>query len=300
MDRSRSQVVFCLLTACSLLFSVCSVNASEGQCYRQFSLPSMGTFIQVKWLQNCADTSTEKIQLKVKSLLDSLEGEMSLYQSQSKISQLNRTSKVQGISNHFYQLVKLSIDSYKETKGAFNILILPVLQLYKEKSQNQQPLPTEAELVKLKPLLNIQNIRLKKHSIEFLRPGMKMSLDGIAKGYTVDQVGEVVESFGFSDYLVNFSGNILAQGHSLEGSGWRIDVKDIETDKARHVVLKNEAIATSGSEHNQFQIEGKTLHHIINPKTLKPSSKTPLSKTVRSKTATRSDMLATARAALGK
>ena len=100
-----------------------------------------------------------------------------------------------------------------------------------------------------------------------LRPGQSLDFGGIAKGWAVDNAASLLQLYGYSDFFVNAGGDIYAKGSNEEGSGgWVIGVENPFTEKIiASLVLRDKAIATSGSYKRHWNIDQQNRHHLINP-----------------------------------
>ena len=112
------------------------------------------------------------------------------------------------------------------------------------------------------------NVHASGSDIRFDRSGMKMSLDGIAKGYIADEGARLLRESGVRNFLVNAGGDIVAQG-GKNGAPWRVAVENPEKYRGNTAYpavrnLTNQAMATSGTYENRLDGKG-TLNHILNP-----------------------------------
>jgi thiamine biosynthesis lipoprotein len=122
--------------------------------------------------------------------------------------------------------------------------------------------------------VNYRNISIdKKASTIFLKkPGMIMDFGGM-KGYMADRVADLFRKRGITNAIIAVAGDIWVLGHREDGSPWRIGVQHPrEHDKTLTVLeLSDKYISTSG-DYERFVIrEKKRYHHIIDPRTGKPS-----------------------------
>jgi thiamine biosynthesis lipoprotein len=93
---------------------------------------------------------------------------------------------------------------------------------------------------------------------------MAIILDGIAKGYIIDQGTAVLRELGFDHVMVEIGGDLSASGGVGERP-WQVSIQHPQ-DAASTVVaqLHNGAMATSGDYMNTFTTD-RALHHILNP-----------------------------------
>lgn len=102
--------------------------------------------------------------------------------------------------------------------------------------------------------------------------GFQIDFSAIAKGYAVDVVGELLESKGINDYLVEIGGEVRCRGNNDENKAWSLGIEDptVSRDEQRLMAivrLKDRALATSGNYRNYYEKDGKIFAHIIDPRT---------------------------------
>jgi thiamine biosynthesis lipoprotein len=113
----------------------------------------------------------------------------------------------------------------------------------------------------------------------------EVDLGGIAKGWTVDRVMTQLRATGAGSVLVDGGGDI-----AVHGAAWPIGVgEDLS------VTLRKGAIATSSTlRRHWLSAQGKSLHHVLSPRTGLPSESSIDTVTVVAPDATVADALATA------
>jgi len=97
---------------------------------------------------------------------------------------------------------------------------------------------------------------------------------GGMKGYTADRVAELFRKRGITNAVIAVAGDIWVLGHREDGSPWRIGVQHPREDNKTLTVLElsDKYVSTSG-DYERFVIrEKKRYHHIIDPRTGKPST----------------------------
>src|SRR5678815_2726604 len=102
-----------------------------------------------------------------------------------------------------------------------------------------------------------------------LDPGTRIDLGGIAKGYAVDRVAELLREAGTTSALVDLSGNMAALGAPPGERGWRIGIRDPRNREPwfARVTLRDRAISTSGQYEQFVAANGHTYGHILDPRT---------------------------------
>jgi thiamine biosynthesis lipoprotein len=112
------------------------------------------------------------------------------------------------------------------------------------------------------------------HTIKKDFPNIYIDYNALAKGYTVDVVGNFLQSLGSLDYMVEIGGEIVAKGNSPKTQkAWKIAIDDPrqgeERDFLQTLTIKNQAIASSGN-YRKYRLDpntGERFVHSINPLT---------------------------------
>ena len=226
---------------------------------------------------------------------------MSPYKPDSELSRVNRdaAAKPVRIGRELYDLIALSLDYSKKTGGAFDITFSSVGYLYDYRRGIR---PSEADIAANLDAIDYRHLELdpKTRSIRFARPGVRIDLGGIAKGYAVDAGIAILKKRGFHDALVSAGGDSRMLGDH-RGRPWVIGIRNPRGDAKSMVAalpLTNEAISTSGDYERYFEADGVRYHHIINPRTGK-SAGALMSTTVIGPDATTTDALSTSVFVLG-
>ena len=213
------------------------------------------------------------------------------FQPDSHVSSLNRHGVLKDIPSHLRQVLQTSRDLYQMSQRRFDVTILPLLQATgHELGQRHTPV-TPSDLRQLQALVGCDHLHLGSKSVRLGRSGMGITLDGIAKGYIVDQVAATLTAHGITSALINAGGDIRVIGN--KGSApWQVGVQDPTHRHASLATLglRNAAVATSGS-YEQFFDPLARHHHLLSQAGHSP--RRPVSSTVIAPTAMQADGLAT-------
>ena len=259
---------------------------------------AMDTYMTVTAYGAKAQEAVDEAEAEIQRL-DEL---LSTGNEESEIAQLNQ-NKNATLSEDAGYLVERALELNKETDGAFDIAIYPVMEAWGFPTQNYQ-VPTADTLESLLKLADASQIIYDENSrkISFDREGMKIDLGGIAKGYTSSRIMDIYKENNISSGLVNLGGNVQALGTKPDGSKWRVAVQspDDTEDYLGILSVEDKAVITSGGYERYFEQDGKTYHHIINPKTGYPAENGLTSVTVVSEDGTLADGLSTSLFIMGK
>lgn len=234
-----------------------------------------------------------------------IENTLSKFNPQSDISRINVRAYTQPVeaSPETIRLIKKSIVLSQLTDGAFDITILPLMEIWSFSAKDKQPLPETEPLKLALSKVGYQNIKIanQEKAVFLTQQGMALDLGGIAKGYAVDRAVAVLKQEGLKNVLVNAGGDIYALGRHSGNKSWRIAVQHPRKQEAILAVLElqDRAIATSGDYQKYVENSATRYSHIINPKTGYPCQDLPASVTVLAEDCCTADALATAIFVLG-
>ncbi len=253
-----------------ILFVVSGANAKDSFCEVLQKIPSMGTIFEIQLVRKCSDKDDKTLFLKIKKELDEIESELTLYRIDSPLQRLNENGVLLGSYPHLDFLLRKSLKANKDTGGAFDISIYPVLLMIQESFKKYKKPPSTEELDPLKKLVDVSSISIEEKKISFAKIGMKLTFDGIGKGYAVDRVASIAEAVGVKRYLLNFSGNMRWLGLRADGKKWQLAMWNpvLQNAKSFDTGLAG-AMASSGAEINHYS-EDLRWHHIIDPISLRP------------------------------
>jgi len=238
--------------------------------------------------------------------LDVIESLLSVYRPDSEINKINEmagTAPVR-ISNDVFEILNRAKELHRITEGAFDITAGPLIECWGFMKRRGRK-PTEQEVKNAKELVNSEHLNLDQNtSTAFLeRPGMKINLGGIGKGFAIDRIAEHLDQAGATTYLIHGGKSTVRAKTSPQVDQdwiWRIGIEHPTRPGIRltEMQLRNGSVATSGSGKQFFHHRGKRQGHVIDPRTGFPSDKM-LSITVETETATDADAFSTACYVLG-
>ncbi len=235
----------------------------------EFSHGQMGTIFNIICYSKEEKLAVSTVQ-RAFLVIDSLNQVFSDYVPDSELNKLCSTAGSKGytrVSQPLFDVINKSLKWSRRSHGAFDITVGPYTQLWR-RAMRQEKMPDSLRLVRAAQSVGYRYIRLRKkdHSIRLLKPGMQLDLGGIAKGYTVDKVYEILAAAGLPVSLVDGGGDIYAGAVPPDEKGWKVAFQDLEKN-TKFIFLDHKAIATSGDLYRYFEYNGVKYSHIIDPKT---------------------------------
>jgi thiamine biosynthesis lipoprotein len=196
-----------------------------------------------------------------------------------KESEITRVNAAAGsapvaVSQETFDLVKESVRAAELSSGTFDITFESLHGLWKFDEDLDPHPPTEAQIKAKLPLLDYRHIKLDadKRTIGLAKPGVKIGLGGIAKGYAVDKAVAVLEKAGLTSFFVQAGGDLFARGKKPDGSEWSAGIRDPRGKGSFALLpLTDHAFSTAGDYERSYVIDGRRYHHIIDPRTGYPA-----------------------------
>ncbi len=262
---------------------------------------TMGTFYTIKFISNKKE-SPSLWKSKVDVRLKAVNKKLSMYDPESELSVFNRQkiSNPVHISSDFYTILLTAKKLYWLTDGSWDGTVKPLVDLWgfgiKER---RYQIPDTDKISLALSKTGFDHIHIKKPQTIYKTSDITLDLGSIAKGYGVDAIAALFISSGIHDVLVEIGGELYASGKNKKGKFWSVGIsrpdKQFASQSLYKIIrLKTQALATSGNYRNFFEINGKTVSHIIDPKTGFPIDNQIVSASVISKDCTFADGLATA------
>ena len=239
---------------------------------------------------------------KLEDKINELDDMLSTGKETSEVSRLNRSGEAV-LSPTVANLVKRSLGIYKKTDGLFDITIYPLMELWGFPTKNYR-VPSEKEIEEKLKLVGSDKIDFNEETrkISFKNKGMEIDFGGIGKGYITDELVKILTDEKVESAIINLGGNVFGFRKKPDGSLWNIAIRDPnEPDKYMAAIrLEDSAVITSGGYERYFEENGIIYHHILDPRTGKPSESGLKSVSIISKDGTLADALSTSLFIMGE
>jgi FAD:protein FMN transferase len=157
----------------------------------------------------------------------------------------------------------------EKTDGAFDITVGPQVKLWRTARKTKE-LPKADDLKSALELVGYQKLTVdtKANTIRLAKPGMRLDLGGIGKGYAAQQALETLKREGINQALIAASGDISVSDAPPNKEAWQIDIAPISNDRpTRQLKLVNASVSTSGDLFQHVEISGVRYSHLLDPRT---------------------------------
>jgi FAD:protein FMN transferase len=209
-----------------------------------------------------------------------LEGIFSLYLPDSALARLNHDAVLKAPPFELLECLSIAGTVHQASDGRFDPTVQSLWAAHAHATERGQPL-SDGERTAALALTGWQGVILSPGAV-VLRPGMALTLNGIAQGYIADRVAALLASHGLTRALID-TGEMVA----LPETPWPVQLAD------REIALQNRALATSAPLGMTFGGDGQTSH-ILDPATGRPALPCWRAVSVSAPTAALADALSTA------
>jgi thiamine biosynthesis lipoprotein len=285
------------LLSISLLISLILISAFQNLSPRHstkkiytLSGYAQGTSFNIRYAADSNLISKEEIN----QVLQVLDSSLSLYKPFSLITQFNFSKSGIQTDKHLASVVKKAHEISDETNGAFDITIKPLLSLWGFHQQNQSQIPRIEKIKATKMHVGYQKLSWNGTMLSKNDPFVQLDCDGIAQGYSVDQLAALFNDKGINDYQIELGGEVFVKGKMPDDQFWktRLDMLSASSQlNEKLLMLDNEAITTSGSFSKFSKLGNTYFGHIIDPEKGRPVQNGIISVSVIARDATTADAL---------
>jgi thiamine biosynthesis lipoprotein len=203
---------------------------------------------------------------------EELNGILSDYQEQSELMRLCAKSggPPTAVSRELFTVLESAQELARLSDGAFDVTIGPVTRLWRLARKSKR-LPDPADLAAARALVGYRMVELTAQGrwVRLAKPGMRIDLGGIAKGFTADELLELLRKEGLPRSLVALGGDITCGDAPPGAQGWEVGIIPAPGEKGAplKVFLQGKAISTSGDLEQFLEIDGRRYSHIVDART---------------------------------
>ncbi len=284
---------------------------SPAAAIHEFGGATMGTSYSIKLVDEASAEQMQPLVQEVAALLNHLDREvMSTYSQTSELTVLNDAAVgvPLELSLPMTQVLSLALEITALTDGAFDVTIGPLVNRwgFGPEARQADRVPQQEEIDSYLSRIGSGFIVLDESQGTLRKEAdIYIDLSGIAKGYAVDRVAQLLDSNGIESYFIEVGGELRIKGHKPGEQTWVPAIeKPVDTSPQIHNIFyangESIAVAGSGDYRNYFDLNGVHYSHEIDPATGRPVTHNLASVYVIADTAARADALATAFMVMGE
>jgi thiamine biosynthesis lipoprotein len=247
----------------------CTAQPPAGPAVVERSFVSMGSSLRLAiWTTDEPKASAAADQ--VYKEFDRLESLLSVWKPGSDVVRLNAAAGREpvAVSDDTLQVLTAARIGGERTGGKFDITFGALADIWKFDHDQDNRVPDRAAIEARLPLVDFGAVHVDavKRTAFITRPGVRVHLGGIGKGYAVDVAVALLRQQGFRDFLIQAGGDIYAAGTN-NGTPWKVGIADPRGSHEAFAALeiRDATVSTSGDYERSFVKDGVRYHHLIDP-----------------------------------
>ena len=254
-------LLLCLL----LTGTLAGTLAAQPPARHAFDHPQMGTLFRL--VLYAPDTAAARAAAGAAfAHLDTLNGIFSDYHPDSELSRLSATAGTRTwvpVSAPLWDVLRQADHWARRSRGAFDPTVGPLVLLWR-RARRRGELPPDTALAAARRRVDYRAVRFRRRhrSVCLARPGVRLDLGGIAKGYAAESMRGLLARQELRSVLIDAGGDVVAGAAPPGEAGWRVAVTD-----STYIVLHQAAVATSGDLYQYVEIDGVRYSHLTDPRT---------------------------------
>ena len=243
------------------------------------------------------------LQAALQAAVEAVDATMSTWKPDSDLMRINATPPGTwlDVAPALCAVVALGLQIGQVSQGAFDIGVGAAVDAWGFGAA--RPQPDDAAIAALAPPDGRPAAEVDLAASRLRRTGpARLDLSGIAKGYGVDRLVDVLITHGLAAFIVSIDGEVRARGTRPDGSGWRLGLERPDRTQrglARSIEVSDMAIATSGDYRHWHAHGARTVSHTIDPRSGAPLQSEVCAVTVTAEHCAAADAWATALLVLG-
>ena len=260
----------------------------------------LGTTLHV--VADVKGVSRQRLYAAVMELDREAKASMSIYDSTSLVSRLNR-NETDSVDRHIAFNLHLADSIGALSDGRYDVTVKPLVEAWGFAGKERVERPNVDSILEFvgREKVRVEGGRLVKDD-----PRVQLDFNSVAKGYTVDLLAGLVEKYGAENYIVDIGGEVRCRGVNPRGDAWRIGIETpydnnfSDRDLQRIAEVTDISYTTSGNYRRFYYTpDGRKIAHTIDPVTGRSAVSRLLSATVFCDNAARADALGTMFMSLG-
>jgi len=282
----------CLAALLLFLLSGCQIGGKSGYTkYSDSFFDSFDTITQVV----CYAKSEEEFNRYFEKIKDRFRELHMLFDKYNDYEGVNNIKTINDnagkapvvVDREIIDLLLFSREWYERTGGPANIAMGSVLEIWHRYREDGLFDPENAEIPPMEILLDaaehtdINDVIIDETNSTVYLADKDMSLDvgAVAKGFATEIVAREIMEEGFESGIISPGGNIRVIGKPLDGvrERWGIGIQNpdkpvvVDEENLLDTVFINDmSVVSSGDYQRYYTVDGKRMHHLIDPKTLMP------------------------------
>ncbi len=293
-----------------IIFTLVKGTSRHETSYTEYGF-AMGTSISVTLYDMKEDLT--KVSDEIFAELKRVDEEVISWRcADSQLYKLNTTYDMADefpLDNELYEVIKKSLDICNSSKGALDITLRPLLDLWNIEGTTAENffVPSYDNIAHRLESVGYESIKLddEGQEISIGKDNMIIDLGAVGKGYALDVIRGIIKKNSIDGCIVSVGGSIIVFGSKSDKSDWTVGIRNPQGSIDEMIGYlsfpagSDICVSTSGDYEKNIEYQGKIYHHIIDRETGFPADAGLASVTVVCENGLFSDGLSTACFVLG-
>jgi thiamine biosynthesis lipoprotein len=201
---------------------------------------------------------------------DRLESLLSVWKDGSDVVRMNRNAGIApvAVSGDTIEVLRAAHEASELTRGKFDITFGALSDIWRFDHDQDNVVPD-------RQLIETRLTRIDYRAVQvdgtaktafITRPGMRVHLGGIGKGYAIDRASALLKDRGVNDFLIQSGGDLYVSGTN-GGTPWKLGIADPRGAHEPFATLeiRDGTLSTSGDYERSFMKDGVRYHHLLDP-----------------------------------
>jgi FAD:protein FMN transferase len=285
-----------------VIFAACAATSCAGKPMDRAEL-ALGTVCSIRIQAGGSDKALDQAFARIKEI----DREMSANTDDSVIAAINNAAGLSPVAapEDLRFVISKALNYAAISGGAFDPTIGPIVKLWNIGSDGER-VPEAAEIRETLKLVGWRDVVVDNAAgtVFLRRPGMRLDLGAIAKGYAADEVERTLLENRVRAAVIDLGGNVKVTGRKTDGSKWRVGIQNPFDERGARLGIAaldgGYTVVTSGVYERYFiGKDGEHYHHILSTGTGYPVKNGLVSVTIICKASVDADGLSTSVFALG-
>lgn len=200
-------------------------------------------------------------------LIQHLDHILSLFRPDSAVSRLNAEGVLKRPPAELVGVLRVAQTVSERSAGAFDVTVQPLWRVFESAQKQGGGLPDATAIAAARSLVGWRGLFVSEPMVRLAKPGMGVTLNGIAQGHAADRVRALLQSHGVEHALID-TGEWATLGRNARNLPWILGLADPrdETRFLTRLVADGRCVATSADDRTRFSNDFLN-HHIFDPHT---------------------------------
>ena len=209
-------------------------------------------------------------QNQIDSILTEIDHSLSIYSDKSLITAFNKSAGGVKMDQHFKAVVSRSLDISDQSEGAFDITVYPLVDAWGFGLSKRSSLPDSAQISNILENVGYHHLQIQGDWLLKDKAAVKIDVNGIAQGYSVDVIADFLESNNIYNYMVELGGELRVKGRKNSRKKFKIGIEGVNASDlvplTKYIEIDHGAITTSGNYRKFYESGNQKVSHLIDTK----------------------------------